>query len=328
MPALLRHRREGLAEHDAPVAPDASGRSSTEGLPGAGLPQPRLPRYDTGAPCGSPAGSVLITNVGQYMGPACAEEFAKEGAVLALHERTEARAQAALDLARAYGREATVVTGRPHGLRRGRPGGARGSGAPRPARRSGQQLEPCAGRRARRRGLRRDVAVHGGSPLRRAVLLPPRGDPRDEAPGTRQGGEHHLGGGDPGAAELRRVLGRAGRTNGLTRAVGREVARHNIQVNAIAQNFVENPTYFGPEVTGQPERLARVVRNVPAGRLARSEESAKLCLPRVRRVRFLLRPGGPVRGRLDLSEPSRGQRGFRALLRHRPELSGSEGLTP
>ena len=54
---------------------------------------------------------VLITNVGQYMGPACAEEFAKEGAILALHERTEARAQAVLELARAYGREATVVTG-------------------------------------------------------------------------------------------------------------------------------------------------------------------------------------------------------------------------
>jgi NAD(P)-dependent dehydrogenase (short-subunit alcohol dehydrogenase family) len=66
--------------------------------------------------------------------------------------------------------------------------------------------------------------------------------------------------------------------NGLTRAVGREVARHNIQVNAIAQNFVENPTYFGPEITANPEKLGRIVRNVPAGRLARSEESAKLCV--------------------------------------------------
>ena len=54
---------------------------------------------------------VLITNVSQYMGPACAEEFAKEGAILALHERTEPRAHAALELARAHGREATVVTG-------------------------------------------------------------------------------------------------------------------------------------------------------------------------------------------------------------------------
>ena len=31
-------------------------------------------------------------------------------------------------------------------------------------------------------------------------------------------------------------------------AVGVEVAPHNVQVNAIAQNFVENPTYFPPEV--------------------------------------------------------------------------------
>jgi len=70
---------------------------------------------------------------------------------------------------------------------------------------------------------------------------------------------------------------RAG-TNGLTRAVGREVARHNIQVNAIAQNFVENPTYFGPDIVGNPEKLARVLRHVPAGRLARSEESARLAV--------------------------------------------------
>jgi 2-keto-3-deoxy-L-fuconate dehydrogenase len=70
---------------------------------------------------------------------------------------------------------------------------------------------------------------------------------------------------------------RAG-TNGLTRAVGREVARHGIQVNAIAQNFVENPTYFGPAIVGNPDTLARVVKHVPAGRLARSEESARLAV--------------------------------------------------
>jgi 2-keto-3-deoxy-L-fuconate dehydrogenase len=70
---------------------------------------------------------------------------------------------------------------------------------------------------------------------------------------------------------------RAG-TNGLTRAVGREVARHGIQVNAIAQNFVENPTYFGADIVTDPQKLARVVRNVPAGRLARAEESARLAV--------------------------------------------------
>ena len=35
-------------------------------------------------------------------------------------------------------------------------------------------------------------------------------------------------------------------------SVGVEVAAHNIQVNVIAQNFVENPTYFPPRGPGQP----------------------------------------------------------------------------
>ena len=35
-------------------------------------------------------------------------------------------------------------------------------------------------------------------------------------------------------------------------AVGVEVAPHNVQVNAIAQNFVDNPTYFPPDVQSNP----------------------------------------------------------------------------
>ena len=38
-------------------------------------------------------------------------------------------------------------------------------------------------------------------------------------------------------------------------SVGVEVAPHNVQVNAIAQNFVENPTYFPPEVQAKPQPL-------------------------------------------------------------------------
>ncbi|MGH7316819.1 MAG: SDR family oxidoreductase, partial [Candidatus Rokuibacteriota bacterium] len=70
---------------------------------------------------------------------------------------------------------------------------------------------------------------------------------------------------------------RAG-ANGLTRAVGREVAGAGIQVNAIAQNYVENPTYFPPALTGDPAKLQRMVKHVPAGRLARAEESARLAV--------------------------------------------------
>jgi 2-keto-3-deoxy-L-fuconate dehydrogenase len=34
-------------------------------------------------------------------------------------------------------------------------------------------------------------------------------------------------------------------------AVGVEVAQHNVQFSAIAQNFVDNATYFPPEVQGR-----------------------------------------------------------------------------
>ncbi|MAR91777.1 MAG: short-chain dehydrogenase [Pseudomonadales bacterium] len=59
-------------------------------------------------------------------------------------------------------------------------------------------------------------------------------------------------------------------------ALGVEVARHNIQVNAIAQNFVDNPTYF-PASVQQDERFrARLHREVPLGRLVTPEEDAGL----------------------------------------------------
>src|SRR5262249_1161115 len=70
---------------------------------------------------------------------------------------------------------------------------------------------------------------------------------------------------------------RAG-VNGLTKAVGREVAGEGIQVNAIAQNYVENPTYFPSTLTGHSAKVQRMVKHAPAGRLARAEESARLAV--------------------------------------------------
>lgn len=57
-------------------------------------------------------------------------------------------------------------------------------------------------------------------------------------------------------------------------AVGVELAPLGIQVNAIAQNFVENPTYFPPEVQANPAFQARLKREVPLGRLVSGEEDA------------------------------------------------------
>jgi 2-keto-3-deoxy-L-fuconate dehydrogenase len=58
-------------------------------------------------------------------------------------------------------------------------------------------------------------------------------------------------------------------------ALGVEVAVHNVQVNAIAQNFVDNPTYFPPEVQANPKFQERLKREVPLGRLVSAREDAE-----------------------------------------------------
>ncbi len=57
-------------------------------------------------------------------------------------------------------------------------------------------------------------------------------------------------------------------------AVGVELAASKVQVNAIAQNFVENPTYFPPEVQANPAFQERLAREVPLGRLVGAREDA------------------------------------------------------
>ena len=58
-------------------------------------------------------------------------------------------------------------------------------------------------------------------------------------------------------------------------SLGVEVAAHNVQVNAIAQNFVDNPTYFPPEVQADPRFQDRLKREVPLGRLVSASEDAE-----------------------------------------------------
>lgn len=60
---------------------------------------------------------------------------------------------------------------------------------------------------------------------------------------------------------------------GYVRSTGAEIAAHNIQINLIAQNFVENPVYFPPEFT-QTSEFKELLKNVPAGRLATAREDA------------------------------------------------------
>lgn len=57
-------------------------------------------------------------------------------------------------------------------------------------------------------------------------------------------------------------------------AIGVELAAHNVQVNAVAQNFVDNPTYFPVDVQANPRFQERLAREVPLGRLVSAREDA------------------------------------------------------
>jgi NAD(P)-dependent dehydrogenase (short-subunit alcohol dehydrogenase family) len=64
---------------------------------------------------------------------------------------------------------------------------------------------------------------------------------------------------------------------GYVNAVGTEAARHNVQINLIAQNFVENPVYYPPEFT-QTDEFKQMLTQVPIGRLATGREDALFAL--------------------------------------------------
>lgn len=65
---------------------------------------------------------------------------------------------------------------------------------------------------------------------------------------------------------------------GYVRTVGAEAARHNVQMNLIAQNFVENPEYFPPEFVETDAFKQLLANGVPIGRLATGREDAQFAL--------------------------------------------------
>ena len=67
-----------------------------------------------------------------------------------------------------------------------------------------------------------------------------------------------------------------GATNAMTLTLAHELAGYNIQVNALAPNYVESPAYFPEELIEDPETLAKITKNIPLGRLAKPEEVGKV----------------------------------------------------
>ena len=62
---------------------------------------------------------------------------------------------------------------------------------------------------------------------------------------------------------------------GHVQALGVEVAPKNIQVNLIAQNYVENPVYYPESLREQEGFKKSLRRQVPLGRLATAKEDAE-----------------------------------------------------
>ena len=66
--------------------------------------------------------------------------------------------------------------------------------------------------------------------------------------------------------------------NAFVRSAGHELAGSNVRLNAIAQNFVENDTYYPPSIMENEKFRDRLRSDVPAQRLGRPEETAELAL--------------------------------------------------
>ncbi|HUM16924.1 MAG TPA: SDR family oxidoreductase [Candidatus Nitrosotalea sp.] len=220
----------------------------------------------------------LITNVSHFMGPAITEEFCREGASVALHDRDAAAAKPFAVIAERLGRDVLLLSG---DLSRSREADAAvdavvtrfgrldilvNNNAHPPSGCPAEQITDEAWREMQARLLDEPFFC-----LRAALrVMRPAG--RGKIINMSSAAAF------PGLPNYAAYTAARAGVNGLTKAVGREVARDGIQVNAIAQNYVENPTYFPPALTADPVKLARMVRNIPAGRLARSEESARLAV--------------------------------------------------
>lgn len=189
---------------------------------------------------------VLITQAGDFMGPALCEVFAAAGAELVADDSSLVEAGAARRLIESTGRIDALVL---------------------------NLALPAPGTRAEQVGDDEWRAVFRGlvDPLQQLVkaVLPQMID--------RQAGKIVLMG---SAAALRGMSGRSsyaaarGAQLAYIQAVGVEVAAQGIRANAIAQNFVDNPTYFPPEVQARPEFKERLRWQVPLGRLVTPYEDA------------------------------------------------------
>lgn len=190
---------------------------------------------------------ILVTQAGEFMGPVLCEVLAEHGAEVIASTEALVEAEAAERVVRAAGRVDVLVANL-------------ALGAP-----STPAIEVSESEW-------REVFAALVDPLPRLV--------RAVAPDmiARRAGKVLV----MGSASALRGIKRAstysaarGAQLAYVQAVGVELAPHGVQLNAIAQNFVDNPTYFPASVQANPRFQERLAREVPLGRLVSAREDAE-----------------------------------------------------
>ncbi|MBW2281533.1 MAG: SDR family oxidoreductase [Deltaproteobacteria bacterium] len=193
---------------------------------------------------------VLVTQAGDYMGPATIEVFREHGAEVIADESDLTRPGAAQDVVEAAGHIDVLVANLAADARFGI---------------SAIDTDDVVWQTAF------DVMVHPLHRLCRAVL------PQMY---ERRSGKIVVYGSATGlkATPLLAAYSAARTAQvGYVRSAGVEAASHNVQINLVAQNFVENEAYFPREFQKTPE-FEQLMATVPIGRLATAREDALFAL--------------------------------------------------
>jgi 2-keto-3-deoxy-L-fuconate dehydrogenase len=189
---------------------------------------------------------ILVTQANEFMGPALCEVFAEQGAVIVASTDSLVEPEAAGRVVRAAGSIDVLVANLAY-------------------------TAPTTPATEVNDAEWRDVFAALADPLPRLV--------RAAAPAMvqRRSGKILVIGSASALRGMKRTSSYSaarGAQLAYVQAVGVELAPHQVQVNAIAQNFVDNPTYFPAEVQANPRFQERLAREVPLGRLVAAREDA------------------------------------------------------
>jgi 2-keto-3-deoxy-L-fuconate dehydrogenase len=194
---------------------------------------------------------VLVTQAGDYMGPAIAELFREHGAEL-IADESDLRPQGAVErVVEEAGRIDVLVAN---------------LAAPANFGKMAAEMDDETWHQMF------DMMVHPLHRLCRAVL---------PAMYERRAGKVVVIGSGTGLKALEGVSAYGSARSaqvGYVRTTGCEAARHNVQINLIAQNFVENPDYFPPAFQATDAFKEMLAQSVPIGRLATPREDSLFAL--------------------------------------------------